>query len=148
MFTLASRSSNVPIVAERLTHAKNTSTWVAFCMTSLQLITPPCNTRRSIIDNKNAMFRGEHAPSGPPPVAKDVDLGTHHSNYVAWKFPHPGILALGISRQVWGFVTELIPGLHLPVHTRSWWTISGGNRVARLFDCSRSKSDCNRRRFS
>jgi hypothetical protein len=40
MFTLASRSSNVPIVAEGLTHAKNTSTWVAFCMASLQLITP------------------------------------------------------------------------------------------------------------
>jgi len=62
--------------------------------------------------------------------------------------PSPGHPGSGDSPTSLGLVMELIPGLHLPVRTRSWWAISGGNRVARIFDCSRSKSDFNRRRFS
>jgi hypothetical protein len=129
-----------------LTHAKNTSTWVAFCMTSLQLITSLATPRRSIIDNKNAIFRGGHARSDHHQWRRMsileliVPIRLHGSSLSRaswlWGFPDKSGVRHGTDpKSAFASPHEILVG------------DLRGNRVARIFDCSRSKSDFNRRRF-
>lgn len=109
----------------RVTHAKKYCTWVAFGIASLQLIIPPCNTRKQHHRQQQChVQKGECRPDHQKwrrmSILKLIRSIRLHGSSLT-RAP----MLWGIPRQVWGCVMELFSALHLPVRTRSWWRIPG-----------------------